>query len=232
MAKVLLVEDDHTLRKSLKEWLSGEGLMVDDCEDAESAIELTAMSEYDLLILDWNLPGMTGVDMLKQYRDKKGAAAVLMLTGKSEVDDVVTGLDCGADDYLTKPFKMRELSARVRVLLRRPRILKEDQVAFADLSLDCSSKRVLRGEIELKLPPREFACLEFLMRRKAEIFSSQELLRHVWSSDSGATDQTVRTCIKRIRQVIDLPEKPSYIDNLHGHGYRMNRALEAARETL
>ncbi len=225
MAKILLVEDDSELRESLKVWIEGDGFDLEACEDGESADELLKLSEFDVIVLDWELPGMSGMDLLRRYRQRGGQTPVIFLTGKDEIRDKETGLDGGADDYLTKPFAMKELSARLRSLLRRFKSIVEGTITFADLQLSPGPKLLTRKGEQLKLPPREFSLLEFLMRRKNETFTSHELLRHVWSTDSQATDQTVRTCIKRLRQVIDLPDQPSYVDNVHGHGYRMNTAL-------
>jgi len=225
MAKILLVEDDRDLGESLRQWLRQEGYSVEVFESAEEALEVLAYSEFDVIIVDWNLPGVTGVELVSRYRKKGGSAMVMFLTGKSDLNDKVVGFDSGADDYLTKPFKMREVSARLRAMLRRHKAVSEGELRFADLVLDSSLRTVRRGEEILKLPPRDFGVLEFLLRKPNETFSTAQLLRHVWSSDSDATDQTVRTCVKRLRQAIDRPNQPSYIENSHGHGYRLNRAL-------
>jgi DNA-binding response OmpR family regulator len=222
MAKILLVEDDNELRGTLLTWLAAEGYVLEECQDGESAIGLLEQSEFDVIVLDWDLPGISGFEVLRQYRKNGGQARVIFLTGKGQVEDKEAGLDGGADDYLTKPFKVKELSARIRSLLRRFKAVGESLIVFADLQLDASAKSLTRGTEKLKLPPREFSLLEFLMRRKNETFSAHDLLRHVWSTDSQATDQTVRTCVKRLRQIIDIPGNQSYIDNIHGHGYRMN----------
>ena len=225
MSKILLVEDDDDLRESLKIWIKKEGFNIEACRDGESGLELMAMSEFDVIILDWQLPGISGIDVLRHYRMKGGQTPVIFLTGKDQIDDKVIGLEGGADDYLTKPFKMQELTARLKALLRRNRDIIESVISFGDLQLDPSAKSLRRNGEELKLPPREFSLLEFLMRHKEETFPANDLLRHVWSTDSQATDQTVRTCIKRVRQIIDTPDQDSYIDNIHGHGYRMNFEL-------
>lgn len=225
MAKILLVEDDLELSETLRVWLNDEGFNFEACEDGETAVDLLQQSEFDVIILDWDLPGISGVDVMKRYRERGGQSPIIFLTGKGSIDDKTIGLDGGADDYLTKPFSMKELSARIRSLLRRFKAIGEGTITFADLKLSPTEKSLSRNGEDLKLPPREFSLLEFLMRRKNETFSSHELLRHVWSTDSQATDQTVRTCVKRLRNIIDVPDRPSYIDNIHGHGYRMNSEL-------
>lgn len=226
MAKILLVEDDVELSETLRVWLTDEGFNFEACEDGETAVDLLQQSEFDVIILDWDLPGISGVDVMKRYRERGGQSPIIFLTGKGNIDDKTVGLDGGADDYLTKPFSMKELSARLRSLLRRFKAVGEGTIIFADLKLSPADKSLSRNGEDLKLPPREFSLLEFLMRRKNETFTSHELLRHVWSTDSQATDQTVRTCVKRLRNIIDLPDRPSYIDNIHGHGYRMNSELQ------
>ncbi len=223
MAKILLVEDDNELRETLRTFLRSEGFDIQAAADGESALDLLALSEFNVIVLDWSLPGLSGIDVLKRYRQNGGQTPVIFLTGKDQIEDKVTGLDGGADDYLTKPFKMRELTARLQSLMRRSRAVEQAAIVFGDLELNVISKCLTRNGQELKLPPREYALLEFLMRRKEQIFSPRDILRHVWPAESQATDETVRTCIKRIRKIIDLPEKAGYIDNIHGHGYRMNR---------
>ncbi|MDX1989217.1 MAG: response regulator transcription factor [Candidatus Obscuribacter sp.] len=226
MAKILLVEDDKELVETLRVWIRTDGFEVEACMDGESALEILRMSAFDVIVLDWDLPGISGMDVLKTYRKEGGQAPIIFLTGKSQIEEKEAGLDGGADDYLTKPFKVKELSARLRALLRRRRAVGESQLSFADLKIDPGPKICTRGGEELKLAPREFALLEFLMRRRDETFSAHELLMHVWPSDSEASDQTVRTCIKRIRQIIDYPDRPSYIVNTHGHGYCMNPEMK------
>lgn len=225
MAKILLVDDDLELTESLAQWLVAENHQVEACNNGEAALELIGYSSFDLIILDWTMPGTSGLDVCKRYRNAGGETPILFLTGKTDVEDRAFGLDSGADDYLTKPFDLRELSARVRALLRRFKSLEVGTLKFADLELDSKSRKLFRQGEEVKLPPREFALLEFLMRNKNEVFSSEQLARHVWSSETFATDQTVRTCVKRLRDYVNKDAQSSYIVNLHGHGYGLNKDL-------
>ena len=229
MPKLLIVDDDHELTESLGQWFQTESHLVECCSSGEAALELIAYSAYDLIILDWTMPGISGLEVCKRYRASGGQTPILFLTGKTDVEDKAFGLDSGADDYLTKPFDLREVSARVRALLRRFKSLEVGTLKFADLELDSKSRKLFRQGNEIKLPPREFALLEFLMRNKNELFSSEQLARQVWSSEAFATDQTVRTCVKRLRDYINKDGR-SYIVNQHGHGYGLNSELAQVQD--
>lgn len=225
MAKILLVDDDQEMIESLSHWLQTENHLVETCLTGETALEIIGYSAFDLIILDWTMPGISGLEVCKRYRAAGGETPILFLTGKADVEDKAFGLDSGADDYLTKPFDLREVSARVRALLRRFKSLEVGTLKFADLELDSKSRKVFRQEEEIKLPPREFALLEFLMRNKNEVFSSEQLAKQVWSSEAFATDQTVRTCVKRLRDYLNRDGQTAYIVNQHGHGYGLTKNL-------
>jgi DNA-binding response OmpR family regulator len=167
------------------------------------------------------LPGMTGTAILKDFRSRGGASPVLMLTAKSSIEEKETGLDAGADDYLTKPFDARELLARIRALLRRPQAVSAaKEMHVGNLALDAKSARVYKDGQELKLLPKEFSLLELFMRYPDQVFSSEALLERVWSADSAASFDTVRTYIKTLRKKIDDPgADSSLIRTVHGVGY-------------
>lgn len=220
MAKLLVVEDDSSLRKNVQGWLEAEHYLVEAVDKGSDALDFLASYKYDLLILDWELPDMTGIDICKQYRGRGGTAPVLFLTGRSSIDDKEAGLETGADDYLTKPFHVRELIARVRALLRRPAGLNDNILAAGDLLLDSKSFRVTKAGRELRLPRMEFALLEFFMRHQGQVFSSDALLERVWSSESERSPEGLRGCIKKLRDKIDDKNSPSHITNIHGVGYK------------
>ncbi len=219
MAKILIVEDDVQLCKLIRDWLSLEHHNVELEHDGQEALNRLKVYEYDLVVLDWEMPGVSGIDILKDFRSRGKKTPVLMLTGRGSIDDKETGLDTGADDYLTKPFHGKELTARIRALLRRPERMVDNVLKAGNIELDRSTFRVTLSGGELKLVPKEFALLEFLMRHPKRVFAPEALLNKVWSNDSDATLDALQTCIKRLRKKIDAEGKPSMIRNVHGVGY-------------
>jgi DNA-binding response OmpR family regulator len=220
MAKVLLVEDDEQLADSVRTALLFDHHSVEVAHDGETATHLLRLSEYDLIILDWGLPGqLTGIEVCRNYRSTGGKTPVIMLTGKSEVADKAAGLDSGADDYMPKPFHIKELSARVRALLRRPATYTGTILNAGSLSLDPIKHRAFKGEAPLSLLPKEFALLEFMMRHPNQVFTPEALLAHVWPSDTDATVAALRTTMKRLRAKID-PEG-ELLRTEHGVGYML-----------
>lgn len=221
MAKILLVEDDHALTQVLIAWLENARYEVDLSEDGVDGLERLRNNRYDAVILDWGLPGMSGLEVLRTYRNERGTAPVLLLTGRSGDDEKEAALDGGADDYLTKPFSTKELLARVRALLRRPQVLLKDVLIVGDLSLDTVHHKVLRAGKPVPLMPREFALLEFLMRHPGSVFSAETLLQRVWPADSEVTSDALRTYIMRLRQKIEKDGLPSMIDTIPRVGYSL-----------
>lgn len=221
MAKILLVEDDQALAKLVRNWLSLEHHAVESVEDGEEALHRLKVSEYDLVILDWTLPKLAGVEVLKEHRRLGGQTPVLMLTGKDKISDKEEGFDAGADDYLTKPFHGKELTVRIKALLRRPPNLVQDVLRVGELVLQKENFSVRRGENEIRLLPKEFALLEFLMRHPNQVFSAEALLERVWVSESESTVEAVTTCIKRLRRKLESDGTPSPIATVHGVGYKL-----------
>lgn len=221
MAKILLVEDDRDLAGMVFDWLKFEHHLVEMVHDGQEGLELVQSYDYDIIVLDWELPNVSGVDILRQYRSGGGMTPILMLTGKGAVHEKEAGLDSGADDYLTKPFHMKELSARVRSLLRRPPQVTGNVLTAGLLSLEPSTYRVTKNGADLQLLPKEFALLEFLMRHPNQVFSAEALLDRVWKSESDVSPETVRTCLKRLRKKIDVEGEASIIQTLHGVGYKL-----------
>ncbi|HEY9754125.1 MAG TPA: response regulator transcription factor [Oculatellaceae cyanobacterium] len=224
MAKVLVIEDDLSLSRMIKDWLTVEHHNVETVADGNQGSEKLQYYQYDLVILDWQLPGMEGVQILKEFRNKGGVTPVLMLTGKNTIVDKEVGLDSGADDYLTKPFHMKELSARIRALLRRPTQVVGNILTAGQFKLDPTNHIVTKGGAELKLLPKEFALLEFLMRHPNQVFSADALLNRVWASESDATIDALTSCIKRLRKKIDADSDSSSIRTVHGVGYKLDVA--------
>lgn len=222
MAKILIVEDDLDLRQIVEDWLRHDHHLIETATKGDEAMELIGTYPYDLIILDWQLPVYDGIRILKKFRQDGGKTPVLMLTGQDLAEQIEHGLDSGADDYLTKPFHMKELSARVRALLRRPQSIVENVLKVADISLNPRTYAVTKSGADIRLLPKEFALLEFLMRHPNQVFSAEALLDRVWRSENDAAPETVRTCIKRLRRKIDGDNEESVIQTLHGVGYKLH----------
>jgi DNA-binding response OmpR family regulator len=221
MAKLLLVDDDADMVKVVRDWLTSEHHLVEALDNSESALEHLEMFQYDLIILDWGMPKLSGLEVLQRFRAKGGETPVLMLTGKDHIDDKTTGLDSGADDYLTKPFHMTELTARVRALVRRSAGMSSSFIKVGTLTLDTLSGEIRQLGEELKLAPVEFSLLEFLMRFPNQVFSAEELLERVWSIDVEAAPQTVRSCVKRLRKKLGWTDNITTIETVHTVGYKL-----------
>lgn len=222
MAKILVVEDDLSIADMIRDWLADENFLVEIALTGENARELMHQFEYDAIVLDWTLPDDNGIDILKSLREKGDATPVIMLTGRDQVENKVEGLDSGADDYLTKPFNMMELTSRLKALLRRPHGVT-NVLSSHHVSLDSSSYSVTVNGESVSLHSREFALLEYLLRHPGQVFSPEALLDRVWSSDSAVGPETVRQCVKRLRKKIDIEGEESIIENIYGVGYRLKR---------
>lgn len=221
MAKVLVVEDDVALAATIEDWLVLEHHVVDVVVNGAKALELLKVFQYELIILDWDLPEVDGLEVLTKHRESGGLTPILMLTGKGAIEEKEKGLDAGADDYLTKPFHPKELSARLRALLRRPAQACGNVLKFRDIVLEPSSMKVTKEGKEIIFQRHEVALLEFLMRHPREIFSTEALLSRVWDSDADVSIDALYQCIKRIRKKLDSSESPSVIRTVHGIGYTM-----------
>ncbi|MBZ0186582.1 MAG: response regulator transcription factor [Candidatus Obscuribacterales bacterium] len=221
MAKILLVEDEADISDLVTAWLAKDHHVVEVAATGEQALDLLRVYPFDVLILDWMLPGVSGVEVCREYRTRGGTSPILMLTAKSHVNEKEKGLDAGADDYLTKPFELIELSARVRALLRRPVSFAGTVLKVGTIVLDTSTHKVTKNGGEVQLLPKEFALLAFFMRHPNQVFSAEALLDRVWSYDSEASPETIRTYIKRLRKKIDEEDKSSLIGTVHGVGYKL-----------
>lgn len=196
---------------------------MDTAFDGTEGYEYLKRGRYEVVILDWELPGMTGVELARKFRGEGGATPILMLTGKGRVEEKEEGLDAGADDYLTKPFNMRELTARIRALLRRSPTPVGESLKVGKLELDPQKRLLRKSGVAVHVVPKDFAVLEFLMRYPGEVFSAEALLQRVWSFDSEASTDAVRTSVKRLRKALDdgADEKNSCIENVRTLGYRL-----------
>lgn len=221
MAKILLLEDEQALADIVLDWLSSQSYMVDWVNLAAEAKLRLRVYQYDLVILDVNLPDGNGVEVCRDFRGGGGVTPVLMLTGRNKVQEKALGLDAGADDYLTKPFHMDELAARVRALLRRPAAFVGAVLKHGDLELNTSTHRVTKAGTEIQLLPKEFSLLEFLMRHSGQVFSADALIERLWPTDSEASPDAIRIYITRLRNKIDTKGEVSHISTMRGVGYRL-----------
>jgi two-component system, OmpR family, response regulator len=219
--RVLVVEDKIKLATLLRTGLRKEGLAADIATSGEQAIWMAAAAPYDAVILDVMLPGIDGFETCRRLRSEAVWAPILMLTARESVDDRVAGLDSGADDYLTKPFSLRELLARLRALMRRGAGERPTVVRVGDLRLDPASRRVWRGDTEISLSQKEFALLEALMRRGGEVLSRLDLLEAAWDHSYENRSNIVDAYVGRLRAKIDRPFHAQTLETVRGAGYRL-----------
>ncbi len=228
--RILVVEDDLTLLETLEYNLSGEGYEVLSAADGRTALEMARQEEPDLIVLDIMLPGLDGFEVCRILR-RETSVPILMLTARAEEVDRVVGLEMGADDYLTKPFSMREFMARVKALLRRVRLIREevaeegglaepDELAFGDLVLDLERHEVTYGGRALHLKPKEYDLLVFLARHKGIALSRDLILDRVWGWDYGGGSRTVDVHVRWLREKVEEdPANPERIVTIRGVGY-------------
>jgi DNA-binding response OmpR family regulator len=221
--RILLVEDNRQLSQSLRLSLEEEGYAVDAVYDGSEAEALAAGGAYDLIVLDILLPGRDGLQVCRELRRQGLRTPMLMLTARDTVDDRVRGLDSGADDYLVKPFALRELQARLRALLRRETPGRSDRLGLADLSLDLAAHRVERAGCSITLTAREFALLEYFLRNPGRLITRQMAEDHVWSYDFLGSSNVVDATVRRLRRKIDDPFAVKLIETVRGAGYRLGR---------
>lgn len=225
MAKIMLVEDDAHLASRLKDSFSGEGHLLEVVSSGEDAMHLLRSFQFDILILDWTLPGMTGLDVCKSYRKNGGLANIILLTGRGDIADKEQALSYGADDYVTKPFDLRELFARVRSVLRRPHTLAPNEVKAGDLVLDLKLRTITTGASQKHLMPRESELLEFLMRHPDRVYSSHDLAREMASADSELSSDTVRSWMRNLRLKLAEAGAGDLIKTIPKAGYMLSAEL-------
>ena len=226
--RVLIIEDELRMASLIRRGLTKEGLAVDVATNGEDALWMAEAADYDVIVLDVMLPGISGFETCRQLRTNGVWAPVLMLTARDSVDDRVAGLDTGADDYLVKPFAFAELLARLRALARRggdgerPSVLE-----VGDLRLDPAKHRVWRGTSEIRLSTKEFALLETFMRRPDEVLSRYDLLEHAWDFAYENRSNIIDVYVGHLRRKIDEPFERTSLETIRGAGYRL-RADNAA----
>jgi two-component system OmpR family response regulator len=219
--RVLVVEDEPKMAQLLQRGLGKEGVVADLAASGEDALWMARASEYDAIVLDLMLPGISGFETCQRLRDAGGWAPVLMLTARNGVSDRVAGLDSGADDYLLKPFFFPELLARLRALVRRGESERPTTLEVGELRLDPASHEVWRGETPIALSRKEFVLLETLMRRPGRVLSRDFLLEHAWDMAYESRSNVVEVYIRRLRAKIDQPFGRSSVETARGAGYRL-----------
>lgn len=220
MAKILVAEDDRQLAELMQRALAADRHTIDLVYDGSEAEQMIKAFFYDLIIVDWGLPGMTGYELLKQLRSQGKDIPVLMVTGKGSLADKEMGFEGGVDDYLTKPFQIKELVFRARALLRRAAPVKGSHLQCGALKLDTKTHSATLNGVQLKLQPKEFKLLEFFMKHPGEVFSPEALIQRVWPSDSEVYPNAVRTLVKKLRKRLDLDPADSFIETVFGVGYK------------
>ncbi|WP_201376662.1 response regulator transcription factor [Ktedonobacter robiniae] len=218
---ILVIEDNHRLNNSLASSLTHEGYSVDSAYDGQEGQDLAEMTPYDLIILDILLPVKDGLEVCRDLRRRRIHAPILLLTARDSIDDRVQGLDCGADDYLVKPFARRELSARLRALLRRQQPAKQGQLALGSLVMDPSSHTVERDGQPIELTPKEFALLEYFMYYPNQVITREMIEQHIWNYDFECESNVIDVYVRRLRRKIDAPFAASLLITVRGVGYRL-----------
>jgi two-component system OmpR family response regulator len=221
--RVLVVEDDARMGAAIRRGLRFEGLVVDLAGSGDEALRLVGATGYDAIVLDVMMPGLDGFETCRRLRADGVWIPVLMLTARDAVEDRVRGLDGGADDYLTKPFSLAELMARLRALVRRGPVERPSVLEVGTLGLDPASREVRRGEQEIVLSAREFALLETFMRRPGQVLTQLQLLESAWDMGYEQRSNVVEVYVRYLREKIDRPFGVVSIETVRGVGYRLRR---------
>lgn len=227
--KILIVDDDGDMRLLLAEYFRRLGFIVEERASGDAALEPALSGQFDCLILDVSMPGMTGFELLKRIRERGVQTVTLFLTGRDALDDKVAGFQAGADDYLAKPFSPRELEYRVEALLRRSGKIQagddDDRIGVGDLVIDRRRHEVLRAGTRIDLTPLEFQILELLAAEPGRAWSRNSLLDRVWSTDYEGYQRNIDPHINRLRKKLELdPKNPNYVLTVRGVGYKLNEA--------
>ena len=219
--RILVVEDEAKVASFIRRALEEESYAVDACDDGAKGLDLARAGCYDLVILDLMLPEMPGLEVLKALRKEQVAAPVLILTARSELDQKVKGLDAGADDYLTKPFAIEELLARVRVLLRRGSGEAAGVLQVDDLVLNPATREVTRGGKRIELTAKEYALLEYLMRNAGRVLTRPMIAEHVWNQDFDTFTNVIDVYVNYLRNKIDRGQERKLLQTVRGSGYTL-----------
>lgn len=217
--RILIVEDEKNIADPLKKGLERQSFAVDLAYNGNDGFEMASINKYDCIVLDLNLPGMDGIEVCDTLRKKGVDIPILILTARSALDEKITGLENGADDYLTKPFSFKELVLRINALIKRYHPIQTATIKVNEITLDSAKHSVMLDSKKVILNRKEFGILEYLMRNKDRVVSQEELLEHVWNQEVDLFTNTVRTQIRNLRKKID-PEK-EIIETIRGVGYKI-----------
>lgn len=221
--RILIVEDEHKIANSIKKGLEQEGYAVDVAYDGNYGYDLSSTEDYDVIVLDLMLPGLSGIEICRKLRSQNIHTPILILTAKGQIHERVEGLNAGADDYLVKPFSFVELLARIRALTRRPKESLGTVLTYDDLSLSTITYEVKRAGKPIKLSKKEFALLEYLLRHKNQIVTKDQIIEHVWDFDADILPNTVEAYIGYLRRKVEMPfgNSTRLIHTIRGFGYRL-----------
>jgi len=221
LLKILIAEDDNRLRKNIVHIIQKEFHQVDAVDNGQHALEYILFHSYDLVILDWMMPELSGIDVCKEARRNGYEGGILILTAKDDSNDIILGLDAGADDYVVKPFKMEELLARIRAILRRKNKSIHQIIQIDDLKLYLDSRTLYKDNQEILLTKNEFLLLEYLFINKGIILTREQIYTQVWGFDHEMTNNNLDALVKLVRKKIDYNRSKSIIENIRGIGYRV-----------
>jgi heavy metal response regulator len=217
--RILIVEDEPKIARFIDKGLREEGYSVDIARNGEEALSFVESAPYDVIILDLLLPKVDGITVCRRIRDSNLNVSILILTARDSIEDRVTGLDAGADDYLVKPFAFVELLARMRALLRRPKALTNNVLRIGDLEMDVVKHRVERGGAQIDVTPKEYSLLEYMMRNQGQVLTRTQIMEHVWNYDFFAGSNVVDVYIRYLRKKIDEGMDIKLIKTIRGVGY-------------
>lgn len=224
--RILLVEDEKLLSDMIKKGLKNGGYAVDAVYDGEEALYQYEVNEYDLIVLDLNLPKVDGLDVLRKIRAADDKVKILILSARTKVEDRILGLDEGANDYLIKPFDFGELEARIRGLMRREFVQVPPTLNFRDLRVDTNAKKAVIGSTTVSLTRKEYGILEYLLLHKNQVISAEKLTEHVWDNDFDPFSNTFRYHIHSLKKKLNMVSGTDYIKTVHGQGYIIEEERE------
>lgn len=231
MVKVLVVEDDVEMSEMIGNWLGEEHYTVNTCHSGKQGLELMRFYKFDVVVLDWELPEIKGVDICREFRSRGGGTPILMLTARKNIADKERGFEAGVDDYLTKPFDRVELSARLRSLLRRPPTATGTTIHKGNFEVDTVAYRVTHKGNEIQLSPLEFRVFETLIKSAGQVLSPDAIIAKVWGDSGTASLETLRSCVKTTRKKTAMDSEVSPIKTVHGQGYVFEIQEPARAET-